>query len=66
MAHERRDFFFGIFAPDLRASFKAIAIACFRLVTFFPLPDRSFPSLCSCITFFTFERPFEDFFVGMN
>jgi hypothetical protein len=43
-------FFRGILAPDSRASFSAIAIACFRLFTFFPLPDFSFPSLCSFIT----------------
>jgi hypothetical protein len=32
-----------------------MAIACFRLVTFFPdLPLRSVPALRSCMTFFTF------------
>jgi hypothetical protein len=30
--------FLGIFAPDLRASLRAMATACFRLATFFPLP----------------------------
>jgi len=59
------DFFFGIFAPDLRASLSAIATACFFLVTFFPLPDFSVPSLCSCITFPTFDRPFADFVAAM-
>ena len=53
------DFFFGILAPDLRASLNAIATACLRLRTFLPLPDRSVPCLCSCITFSTFPRPFE-------
>src|ERR1700728_324191 len=43
-------FFFGIFAPDLRASLRAIATACFRLVTFLPLPDLSVPSFFSFIT----------------
>lgn len=58
--------FFGIFAPDFRASFRAIATACFRLVTFLPLPDFSVPSLCSCITFLTLLRPADvDFFVAM-
>jgi hypothetical protein len=31
------DFFAGTFLPSLRASDNPIAIACFRLVTFFPL-----------------------------
>ena len=32
-----------------------MAIACFRLVTFFPdFPLRSVPALRSCMTFFTF------------
>jgi hypothetical protein len=33
------DFFLGIFAPDLRASFNAIATACLRFLTFLPLPE---------------------------
>jgi hypothetical protein len=53
------DFFFGIFAPDFLASFKAIATACLRLVTFLPLPDLSVPSLCSFITFSTLPFPLE-------
>ena len=56
----RRAPFFGIFAPDCRASLNAIAIACFGLVTFFLPPDFSSPSLYSCITFFTLPRPFVD------
>jgi hypothetical protein len=40
----------GTFAPDRRASDRPIAIACFRLVTFFPeRPLRSVPRLRSCI-----------------
>src|ERR1700748_3587732 len=50
-------FFLGIFAPDLRASLSAIATACLRLFTFLPLPDFSGPSLCSCMTLRTVERP---------
>lgn len=54
-------FFFGILAPDFRASFSAMATACFRLFTFFPLPDFSLPSLCSFITRWTFRAPLVDF-----
>jgi hypothetical protein len=43
-------FFFGTFAPERRASFKAIATACLRLVTLLPLPDFRAPRLCSFIT----------------
>jgi hypothetical protein len=43
--------FGGTFFPSLRASESAIAIACFRLVTFFPLrPLFSFPSCISRIS----------------
>ena len=38
------------FPPARRASLKPIAIACFRLVTFFPeRPERSVPRFRSCI-----------------
>jgi hypothetical protein len=48
------DFFFGIFAPALRASDNPIAIACLRLVTFLPdFPLRNVPALRSVIVFFT-------------
>ena len=41
--------FFGTFAPAFRASERPIAIACSRLVTFFPeRPDLSSPRLRSC------------------
>jgi len=45
---------------DLPASLNAMAIACFRLVTFAPLPGpglpvRSVPRLYSPITFSTFD-----------
>jgi len=44
------DFFFGTLAPDLRASERPIAIACLRLVTFFPdRPLFNVPFLRSCI-----------------
>ena len=40
------DFFGGTLAPASRASESPIAIACLRLLTFFPLrPDLSFPRL---------------------
>jgi hypothetical protein len=49
------DFFFGTFAPFFLASDNPIAIACFRLVTFFPLlPLFSVPVFRSCIARFTF------------
>lgn len=38
-------FFRGTFAPFSRASERPIAIACFLLVTFFPLPLLSVPFL---------------------
>jgi hypothetical protein len=47
-------FFFGIFAPDFRASDRPMAIACFRLFT--DLPERpllSSPRFISCIARFT-------------
>jgi len=44
-------FFFGTFLPSLRASDSPIAIACFGLVTFFPLrPLFSRPRFISCIS----------------
>src|SRR5229473_2044077 len=58
--HYPRDFyfFFGIFAPDLRASLNAIATACSRLLTFAPvLPDFKSPSLYSFITLRTLLCP---------
>ena len=48
----------GTFAPLLRASERPIAIACFLLVTFFPLPLRKVPRLRSCIAFSTFSCAF--------
>lgn len=64
------DFFFGTFAPAFRASDSPIAIACLRLVTFFPLrPLFSVPLFFSRIvraTFFCafglYFLPPEDFF----
>src|SRR5579884_2564311 len=47
-------FFGGTFAPDRRASLRAIAIACLRFLTFFRPPDFSCPCLYSCMTFPTF------------
>lgn len=44
----------GTFAPDARASDRAMAIACLRLFTFFfERPALSVPCFFSCMTFFT-------------
>jgi len=43
-------FFGGTFPPALRASLNAMATACFRLVTFWPLLDLRVPSFFSFIT----------------
>src|SRR5580698_7048109 len=52
-------FFFGTFAPACRASDSPIAIACLRLVTFFPeRPLRSVPFLRSVMARFTFWEAF--------
>jgi len=40
----------GILVPSRRASESPIAIACFGLVTFWPLPERSLPSFISFIS----------------
>jgi hypothetical protein len=49
-----RDFFFGTFLPDRRASDKPMAIACLRLLTVLPeRPLFKVPCLRSCIAFFT-------------
>src|ERR1051325_10991125 len=53
----------GTLPPARRASLNPIAIACFRLVTFFPeRPERSFPRLRSCIARFTFCWAFFPYF----
>jgi hypothetical protein len=70
-AREMPDFF-GTFAPDLRASDNPMAMACLRLVTFFPLrPLFSVPLFRSRIARSTFWpafglylRPPVDFFVA--
>src|ERR1700687_2351101 len=49
-------FFFGTFAPFLRASERPMAIACLRLVTLPPLPPfpaRSGPAFSPCIALLT-------------
>jgi len=53
-------FFLGILAPASRASLRAMATACLRLVTFLRPPDFSVPCLYSCITFSVFARPLVD------
>src|SRR5512132_2131480 len=51
------DFFPGTLPPSRRASESPIAIACLRLVTFFPdRPLFSVPRLRSCIAFSTFSE----------
>jgi hypothetical protein len=47
-------FFFGTFLPERLASDKPIAIACFLLFTFLPLPLFSLPLLNSYISLSTF------------
>lgn len=47
-------FFLGTFLPERLASDRPIAIACFLLFTFLPLPLFSFPLLNSCISLSTF------------
>jgi hypothetical protein len=47
------DFFFGTFAPFLRASERPIAIACLRLLTFAPLPLFSVPDFLLFIALLT-------------
>jgi hypothetical protein len=49
-------FFGGTLAPARRASLRPIAIACFRLFTFFLPPDFSCPCLYSCMVFCIFLR----------
>jgi hypothetical protein len=52
-------FFLGTFAPARRASESPMAIACFRLVTFFPdFPLFKVPLFRSCMTFLTFACAF--------
>jgi hypothetical protein len=53
----------GTFAPSRRASERPIAIACLRLVTFRPLPERSFPRLSSCISSPTFSCALRPYFL---
>src|SRR5687767_2988617 len=59
----RAVFFFGTFAPASLASDKPIAIACLRLVTFFPLrPLLSVPLFFSCMAFSTLSCAFFEYF----
>jgi hypothetical protein len=54
-----RVFFFGILAPDLHTSLKAIPTAYFRLVTFLPLPGLS-------VTSFFFLNHLLNFFCAIH
>lgn len=57
-------FRFGTLSPSFLASDMPIAIACLRLVTFFPeVPLFSFPSANSCITLLIFFSAFASYFV---
>jgi hypothetical protein len=57
------DFFLGAtFAPDLRASLKAMATACFRFFTLARPPDFNWPCLYSRMTLPTFAFPLADVF----
>src|SRR5215208_7668748 len=60
-------FFFGTFAPDLRASERPIAIACLRLVTFLPdFPLFNVPFFFLCIAFSTFSDAFLPYLVAIR
>ncbi len=59
---DQDNFFFGTFAPSVLASDKPIAIACFLEVTFFPLPDFSFPAFISCTVSATFSDALFEYF----
>jgi hypothetical protein len=55
--------FLGTFPPARRASLKPMAIACLRLVTFFPeRPDLNVPCFRSCIAFSTFSDALSPYF----
>src|SRR5689334_6871137 len=52
-------FLFGTFAPFFRASLRPMAMACLRLVTFFPLrPERSVPAFSLCKALWTVSCAF--------
>jgi hypothetical protein len=58
----RERFLAGTFAPFFLASDNPIAIACFRLVTFLPLPDRRVPFFFLFIALFTCVPAFLEYF----
>ena len=58
------DFLRGTLAPAFRASERPIAIACFRLLTFFPeLPDLSVPRFILRISRLTAVPAFFEYFL---
>lgn len=59
---ERVLFLAGTFAPFFLASDKPMAIACLRLVTFLPLPDRRVPFFLRFIALFTVSCAFFEYF----
>jgi hypothetical protein len=56
------DFFEGTLPPSRRASERPMAMACFRLVTFFPEPLFNLPLLSSCISSSTLSDAFFPYF----
>jgi hypothetical protein len=61
------DFFAGgTFPPSRLASESPMAMACLRLVTFFPEPLFSFPRLNSCISVSTLSCAFFPYLVAMK
>ena len=59
---DRVFFLAGTLAPFFLASDKPMAIACFRLVTFLPLPDRRVPFFFLFIALFTMSVDFFEYF----
>ena len=55
-------FLAGTLAPSRRASERPMAMACLRLVTFRPDPERSEPRFFSCIAFSTLRDAFLPYF----
>jgi hypothetical protein len=61
------DFFAGgTFPPSRRASESPMAMACFRLVTFFPDPLFSVPRLYLCISVSTLSDAFFPYLLAMQ
>jgi hypothetical protein len=64
---EDDDFFDGTLPPSRRASDRPMAMACLRLVTFFPEPPLfSVPRLRSCIALSTFSEAFFPYLLAIQ